>query len=168
MSETIEQYRNRILSNVEGLDPVAVQSATPAKLHKLITAADPETLSRKPAPGKWSIVEIVAHLAETELVGAYRIRTILSAPGTSIQAFDQDRWAENGNYAGRHIHASLELFSVIRRANLALFETLSAEQWQRYGIHAERGEESVRHIVRLFAGHDLNHLKQIEAILGPS
>ena len=94
------------------------------------------------------------------------MRQILGAPGTSIQAFDQDAWAISGHYQKRDPRKSIEQFRVVREANLALLKSLAPEQWKLHGIHAERGEESIEHIVRMFAGHDINHTKQIERILG--
>jgi hypothetical protein len=124
-------------------------------------------LRKRPAPGKWSIAEIVAHIADTELVGGYRIRAILGAPGTPIQGFDQDAWVTALHYDKRDPHKSFEQFCALRAANLALLKTLTPEQWEHYGMHSERGKESVAHIARMFAGHDINHLVQIERILAP-
>jgi hypothetical protein len=119
---------------------------------------------RRPAPDEWSIQELAAHLADDELVGAYRIRIILSSPGTAIQAFDQDIWARTGRYARIEIGASTEMFRVPRHANLALLRSLSPAEWNLSGMHAERGAESIRDIAMYYAGHDINHFKQIEAI----
>jgi hypothetical protein len=121
-------------------------------------------LARRPAPDKWSIQELAAHLADDELVGAYRIRMILSSPGTTIQAFDQDIWARTGRYATTDTEASVEMFRILRQANLALLRSLTPGEWDLYGIHAERGTESIRDIAMYYAGHDINHFKQIEAI----
>jgi hypothetical protein len=110
--------------------------------------------------------EILAHLAEAEIVGGFRMRMILGAPGTPIAAFDQDAWVISGHYAKRDPRKSVEQFRVVREANLALLKSLTPEQWKHYGMHSERGQETIEHIVRMFAGHDLNHLGQIEAILG--
>ena len=123
---------------------------------------------RSPAPGKWSIGEIVAHLADDELVGAYRIRKILEDPGTAIQSFDQDKWAATGKYAHCDPTQSLELFRTLRQANLKLLKSLDKRQWKQHGVHAERGIESIAAITKHFACHDLNHLKQIETILRES
>lgn len=161
--ETITAYKQRINSYVDG-DPIAMQRATPDKLKQLLTAVPAEKLDLSPAPCKWSIREIVAHLADDELVGAYRIRLILSASGTDIQAFDQAQWAIDGNYASIDVTQSLSLFTVLRQWNLTLFDTLTAAQWKQYGLHAERGKETIEDIVTYYAGHDINHLKQIEAI----
>ncbi len=165
MRETPQQYTKRILGYVEGQHPLKVQAATPRKIERLVKGVSRKRLAKRPAPGKWSVAEILAHLSETELVGGYRIRTILGANGTPIQAFDQDDWAKAGNYARRNPAESLALFRTLREANLALLESLRPAQWKQYGMHAERGKESVEKIVRMFAGHDLNHLGQIERIL---
>jgi hypothetical protein len=167
MQETPQQYRQRILGYIEGQDPLKIQAATAARLARLIRSASRQRLARRPSPGKWSVNEILAHLAETEMVGGYRIRMILGAPGTPLQAFDQDSWAVAGRYAARDARKSLALFRAVRYANLDLLRGLTPAQWKHHGLHAERGEESVDTIVHMFAGHDLNHLRQIEAILSP-
>jgi hypothetical protein len=104
MQETVEQYKQRILGYLGDLKPLQVQAATPTKIERLIKKVSRATLTKRPAPGKWSAVEILAHLAD---------------------------------------------------------------QWKHFGIHSERGEESIERIVRMFAGHDLNHLRQVEAIVAP-
>jgi hypothetical protein len=163
--ETLEEYQMRLRSYLGNRDPLKVQSATPKKIERLIENSSRQKLTRRPAPGKWSIAEIIAHLADDELVGAYRIRKILESPGGSIQAFDQDIWAITGKYARRDPKASLELFRALRTANLALLKLLDPPDWKRHGVHAERGIESIENIAEHLACHDLNHLKQIEAIL---
>ena len=168
MTETPQQYTERILGYLKGRTPVTVQAATPGKLARLIKGVSPSRLRRRPAPDKWSAAEILAHLADTEIVGGFRIRMILGAPGTPIAAFDQDSWGTSGHYDKRDPRKCVEQFRVLREANLALYKTLTAKQWQHYGIHSERGKETVEHIVRMFAGHDLNHLQQIERILTSS
>jgi uncharacterized damage-inducible protein DinB len=167
MSETVQQYTQRILGHAEGLDPIKVQSATPKKLARLIRGVSPAKLRKRPAPGKWSIAEILAHLADVEIVIGWRMRSILGAPGTEVQAYDQDAWVISGHYEKRDVRKSIELQRVLREANLALFKTLSQEQWKQFGQHSERGEESIERIVRMVAGHDLNHIGQIERILKP-
>jgi len=165
MTETQEQYKERILGHVQGHDPLTPLSTAPEVLAVLLGRAPASMVSRRPAPDKWSIQELAAHLADDELVGAYRVRLILSEPGTAIQAFDQDRWAAIGRYTQVEPQTSLTLFRSLRAANLALWRSLRDDEWDRAGIHAERGRESVRDIARYYAGHDLNHFGQIEAIL---
>jgi DinB superfamily len=165
MSETPQQYTQRILGYLEGKDPLAVQAATAQKLDRLIEGVSTTDLRTRPAPEKWSVSEIIAHLADSEIVGGFRIRFILGCPGSPVVAYDQDKWAASGHYDKRDPQKSLEQFRVLRDANLALLESLEPAQWKHYGIHSERGQESIEHIVRMFAGHDINHLRQIENIL---
>ena len=162
--EAATAYKAKILGYQEGADFLALQAEAPAKLASLIEGLSSEELSRRPAPDKWSIQELVAHLAEDELVGGYRLRMILSAPGTEIQAFDQEVWSRTGRYDRTDVHLSLEMFRVLRSANLALLGMLRSDEWEMSGVHAERGVESIRDIAMYYAGHDINHFKQIEAI----
>ncbi len=165
MHETVEQYIERILGYLGNQNPLRVQSATVAKIERLVKRVPAARLKKRPAPGKWSVAEILAHLADDELVTGYRMRSILGAPGTPIAAFDQDKWAESQNYAKRDPRMSLRVLQTLREANLALLKTLRAEQWKQFGVHSERGEESIERLAQLMAGHDINHLRQIEAIL---
>ena len=165
MQETTEQYRKRMLSHMEGRDPLKLQAAAPAKLAKLLKGVNPAKARKRPAPGKWSIAEIVAHIADTELVGGYRIRAILGQPGTQIIGFNQDAWVTALHYGKRDLRKSFEQYRSLREANIALLKSLTPEQWKHYGMHSERGEESVETIVLMFAGHDINHFGQIERIL---
>ena len=167
MQETVQQYVQRIQDKLAGQNPIKVQAATAQKLAKLMKRASPARLRKRPAPEKWSPAEIIAHLADVEIVIGWRVRSILGAPGTPIQAFDQDVWVTTGHYAKRDTRKSLEQFRVLRDTNLALYKTLSPEQWKHHGMHSERGEETLEKIVRMMAGHDVNHLEQIERILAP-
>ena len=166
MKETPQQYTARIVSNVTNQSPLKVQAETPKKIERLLKGSSTAKLRKRPAPDKWSVTEILAHLADVEIVVGWRVRSILGAPGTPIQPFDQDAWVEAGHYAKRNPHASLAQLRAAREANLALYKTLTPEQWKYHGMHAERGQESIEHIARMLAGHDVNHLQQIERILG--
>ena len=165
MPETADQYRQRMFSHLQSADPLKLQAAAPAKLAKLLKTVSPAMAKKRPASGKWSIAEIVAHLADTELVGGYRIRAILGAPGSQIIGFDQDQWVTALHYEKRNLRKSLEQYRALREANLALLKTLTTEQWKHHGMHNERGPETVETIARMFAGHDLNHFEQIERIV---
>jgi uncharacterized damage-inducible protein DinB len=165
MQETPQQYIERILGNLKGQDALKVQASTAKKLERLVKKASPAMLRKRPAPGKWSAGEILTHLADCELVLGWRMRQILSSPGVPIQAFDQDVWAQTGHYEKRDGRKSLELFRTLREANLALLKSLTPEQRKQHGMHAERGVETIEHLVRLMAGHDLNHLAQVERIM---
>ena len=168
MSETAQQYTQRIVSNVQGQDPIKIQSSTSKKLARLIKGVSTAKLRKRPAPEKWSVAEILAHLADVEIVIGWRMRSILGDPGTSVQAYDQNAWVVSGHYERRDPLKSIELQRVVREANLALLKSLSPDQWKQFGQHAERGQESIEHIVRMVAGHDINHIRQIERILKPA
>jgi DinB superfamily len=165
MKETPQEYIKRISNHAEGKQPLLVLAATAKKLERLIKGATTTKLRKRPVPDKWSVNEILAHLAETEIVGSFRMRMILGAPGTPIAAFDQDAWVVSGHYEKRDPRKSLEQFRVLREANLVLLKSLNPDQWKHYGIHAERGQETIEQIAKMFAGHDLNHIAQIEDIL---
>jgi hypothetical protein len=165
MKETVQEYVRRIQSKLGGQDPLKAQAATAKRLQRLIKTATPGKLRRRPAPDKWSATEIMAHLADVEIVIGWRVRSILGSPGTPIQAYDQDAWVTAGHYTKRDTRKSLEQFRVLRETNLALYKMLKPEQWKHSGLHAERGEESIQRIVGMTAGHDINHIEQLEAIL---
>jgi len=93
------------------------------------------------------------------------MRLILGAPGTPIAAFDQDSRVISGHYEKRNTRKCLEQFRVLREANIAMLKSLKPEQWKHHGIHSERGLETIEHIVRMFAGHDINHIRQVERTL---
>src|SRR6201981_3887632 len=136
MPETLQDYLKRLQSYLGDRDPLKVQAATPKKLEHLVKRVRRRRRTRRPAPGKWSIGEIVAHLADDELVGAYRIRKILEDPGTAIQSFDQDKWAATGKYAHCDPTQSLELFRILRQANLKLLKSLDKRQRGQHRVHA--------------------------------
>ena len=165
MSETPQEYTKRILGYLNGKEPLTILAATPARLAELTRGRPANVLARNPAPGKWSVTEILAHLADVEMVIGYRVRMILSKPGTAIQAFDQDEWAKLSRYVSVPAAQSLERQRVQRESTVTLLKALLPEQWEHYGMHAERGKETVSRVVEMAAGHDINHLRQIEKIL---
>jgi len=125
MNETPQEYTQRVLRYVGGKQPLAVQSATAKKLERLIKGVSTAKLRKRPAPDKWSVAEILAHLADAEIAGGFRIRLILGAPGTPISAFDQDAWVTSGHYGKRDPRKSVEQFHAVREANLALLKSLT-------------------------------------------
>lgn len=164
MKETPQQYTTRILSYVDGKDPLKIQKSTSKKLQKLIKPLSKKEMKRRPAPNRWSIGEILAHLADAEVVGSWRIRLILGSNGAPIAAFDQDAWARTFDYAKRDPRHSLKAFRALRENNLTLLKSVPKKLWENHGMHSERGKETIAHIVRMFAGHDINHLRQVGKI----
>ena len=167
MNETVEQYTQRILAHTQGQDPLKVQASTPKKLDRLVKGVSTAKLRKHPAPEKWSVAEILAHLADVEIVIGWRMRSILGAPGTEVQAYDQNAWNASLHYDKRDPRKDLIQQRVLREANLAMLKTLTPRQWKQFGTHSERGQESIERIVQMVAGHDLNHIQQIERILAP-
>lgn len=165
MQETPQEYTKRLLSYSDNQNGIALQQTTPKKLAGLLKGKTKKVFTKRPASGKWSVAEILAHLADAEVAISWRLRQILSTNSIPIQSFDQDAWASTFDYAHRDPKQSLETFRVLRNANIALLKAAPRKLWDNYGLHDERGHESIAHMVQMVAGHDLNHLQQIEAIL---
>jgi DinB superfamily len=166
MPETIQQYVTRINSYIGSTDPLPVLAETPVRLRALLSKLPDPQVRTRPAPDRWSLLEIAAHLSDVEIVIGYRVRTIVGAPdGVTIEAYDQDAWQQALRYNDRELAPTIDALIAARDNNLRLYRSFTDAQWNKYGIHSERGRESARDVVRLQAGHDLNHLRQIEAIL---
>ncbi len=165
MHETPEAYISRILSNVGEHEPMQILASTAGRLRAVIEGHTPEELARTPDPARWSAGQILAHLADAEVVAAWRIRSILAADGVPLQPFDQNTWAAAFRYAESDPFESLQLFEINRAATLSLLGRVNPALHANHGMHAERGKETIAHLLRLYAGHDLNHLAQIEKLL---
>jgi hypothetical protein len=165
MPDTAE-YLARIRDHALSGDPLEFQRHTPGLITELMASASPKKLTERPTENKWSIAEILAHLAEDEIATAWRYRQMVEHDGIDLAGFDQDLWARLGNYRSRSPHQSLQLFQLLRAANLAFLEQLSPGQWDCCGMHAERGRITVRDLAAHMAGHDANHVEQIRRILG--
>src|ERR1700692_1167418 len=125
MPETVQQYTQRILSYVDGKDPIKGLSTSNTRWTRLIKGIPNSRLRKRPASDKWPVAEILAHLADVEIAIAWRMRSILGAPGTAVQAYDQNAWAIAGRYDKRDPAKSIELHRVLRKANLALLKSLT-------------------------------------------
>jgi len=164
-TETKEQYAARFAGYVAGKDPLAMQSAAVDRIARLIDRVPTEKLRRRPNSNKWSVVEIIAHLAEDELTSSWRYRQMIESSGVTLMGFDQELWARLGDYTSWDVREALEMFQLLRAANLRMFERLTPEEWEREGNHAERGRMTVRDLARHMAAHDVNHILQIERLL---
>ena len=157
-------YTAAILDTLGDRDPFEVLRATPASLRQAVAGLPAAIVSRPERPGKWSMGQVVQHLADAELVGGFRYRMILAHDRPAIPGYDQDRWAERLRYGDSDLDLALAQFTALRAANVRLLERTSPDERRRVGIHAERGEESVDHLMRMYAGHDLVHLRQLARI----
>jgi uncharacterized damage-inducible protein DinB len=145
-----------------GRDPIEVIGSTHAQLSKLAARLPADQLALRTPAGKWNAREIVAHLADCELVFSFRLRQTLADDHPTLQPFDQDRWA--ARYAKYDMSSALRLFGAARDWNLLLLEGVSEEDRSRPVTHPERGTMALWTIVETMAGHDLNHLQQIERL----
>jgi len=160
----IAAYVAGLLGLLGDSDPVIVLDQTPAALRQFLDAT-PASIARSPeAPGKWSIGEVVQHLADSELVGGFRLRMVMAHDRPKLTGYDQDLWASRLEYRNADVRDALEQFSALRRANVRIWARLTPADLRRVGLHGERGEESLEHMRRLYAGHDLLHLRQVERI----
>jgi hypothetical protein len=116
------------------------------------------------APGKWSIRQIIAHLADSELVGAQRFRQVIAEENPKLGAFDQDAWARNLDYARKQPKQSLDSFRRVRAENYELLKSLPESAFERTGTHAERGPLSLRQLLDIHADHAESHARQMQAI----
>src|SRR5262249_1627006 len=156
--ESAEQYKHRLAGYVEGKDFMIMQRESVGTLARLIDALPEKALRQRPGPRKWSVLEILAHLAEDELTASWRYRQMLEHSAVTLNGFDQDLWAGLGDYSTWSPGEALEMFRLLREANLRLLDRLTPAQWDCYGMHAERGRISVRELARHMAAHDTNHI----------
>lgn len=163
-----EQYKARLAAFIKDKDPIEMQREAPGTLAHLIEGVPAEKLKQTPGRGKWSIGAILAHLAEDELVSSWRYRQMIENDGTSLPGFDQDLWAKLSDYESWEPHVALEMFRLLREANLRMLEKLTPDEWQRFGMHSERGRMTVKDLASQMAGHDMNHIEQVRQILGGS
>jgi uncharacterized damage-inducible protein DinB len=153
---------NPYAAHLEGRDPFAVIAETPQLLAQVVRTVDSKALDHSPAPGKWSVRQVLIHLADTELVFAFRLRQTVAEHNHTIQPFDQDRWAEHSE--AYDALTALETFTAARRWNILFLSSLSPEAFSKVVTHPERGAMTLQTVVETMAGHDRNHVKQIERL----
>jgi DinB superfamily len=163
-SADIAKYVAGLLDLLGDQEPVRVLRQTPDALTQFLETVPAQVVTIPETPGKWSIREVVQHLADSELVGGFRLRMVLAHDRPALTGYDQDLWATRLRYSEVDVHDALEQFMVLRRANMRLWQNLGPADLVRVGMHGERGEESLEHMRRLYAGHDLLHLRQVERI----
>jgi DinB superfamily len=116
------------------------------------------------APGKWSIRQIAAHLADAELVGAHRMRQVIAEDNPTLIAYDQDAWTKHLDYARRGTQQSLDTFRRIRAENYELLKELPPAAWERTGNHTENGPMTLRRLLAGYADHAESHARYLQAI----
>jgi uncharacterized damage-inducible protein DinB len=162
--EQAAAYTSAVLNLLGDRDPLDVLGKTGAALDARLEGLSDEQIITPESAGKWSIRHVLQHLADSELVWGYRLRMVLAHDRPQLTGYDQDKWADRLHYDQADAQQAIRDFAVLRRANLALLQRASSADLTRVGVHAERGEESVEQMIRLYAGHDLLHLQQIDRI----
>lgn len=162
--EGADAYTRALFELLGDREPVEVLAATSAAVRHVLAGVSEDALARPERDGKWSMCAILRHLADSEIVWAWRLRLVLAQDRPPISGYDQDAWAERLGYADADIVESLDEFDCLRRSNLRLLARATPADRARAGLHDERGEESVEHMMKLYAGHDLLHIRQLERV----
>ena len=136
----------------------------PDRLADAVAGLSDADAERPPRPGAWSALQVLRHLADSEIVYGYRLRLIVASDRPAIPGYDQDAWAARLHYHRGTMADAFDEWRAARRGTLRFLRSLDAADWERVGLHSERGEESVRHIATLLAGHDLNHERQVRRV----
>ena len=164
IKEIKDPYSRRILGNVIDKDSLAVLRGTPRRLQTLLRGLTAKQLRTPPSKGKWTITQLICHLADTEIVLGFRLRMAIAQSGSPLQAINEQEWALGLGYESADVRERLRLLTVLRLEHVRMLKSLPAGGWKRFGMHQERGKETITRMAHMYAGHDLNHLAQIRAI----
>jgi hypothetical protein len=136
----------------------------PVRIRASIAGLSMEQLQARPRPGKWSILEIVLHVADSELLGAVRVRYVRAQPGLRLPAYDQDRWTARLRHNEADVTLlddTLALFHLLRRITGRIFAAARGDDWSASAVHPEFGEITLRNLLELYADHSERHVEQI-------
>ncbi|MEE8583672.1 MAG: DinB family protein [Acidobacteriota bacterium] len=158
------RYTQKVLGLLGDQDPLQVMQRTVPALRSILASLSQGTLVQPEAEGKWSILEVVQHLADTEMVYGYRLRLALTLDSPRFNRFDQQAWASRFHYSQARAPQSLDQMEALRQPNLRILHDLQPTDLRRIGVHSQRGPQDVGQMMRLWAGHDLVHLAQIDRI----
>lgn len=162
---TASAYTRALLELLGSRDSVDVLSELMPWIAERTRMIDQRALRVPEAAGKWSVIEVLQHLADSDLVFGFRLRMILTEEKPPLQGYDQDAWARTLKYRDVQLEVAMDQLRSLRAANLHVLRQLSPGQLERVGLHSERGSESAGFLLRLMAGHDLVHRRQIDRIL---
>ena len=159
------EYRDKMFGLVAGREPIDIMKETTEVLSSIAEGYPVDVLRRRPFPGKWTPIEILGHLVDAEWVYGYRLRTVLLDNRPQIVPMDQELWVTGQQYNQRDPKDLVKQFKVLRMMNIFIIKHLTPEQKQREGLHAERGPETIDTMLKMLAGHDLNHIAQLKKYL---
>jgi hypothetical protein len=158
-------YVRALLHLLGPRDPLDVASELMPWIERRTAGLADAVLRRPEAEGKWSAIQVIQHLADSEIAVGWRTRMILTEDRPPLRGYDQDAWARALGYAEIPLDTALAQLGGLRAANLRIWRSLTPEQRERVGIHSERGPESLDLLIRLMGGHDLVHRRQIDRVL---
>lgn len=156
-----QAYITRQTTLVGDRNPLDVLASTADKIDRLIAGHEAHVLQRRPFAGKWTPTEVIGHLIDVEWTYGFRSRMIAAHDRPRLGGMDQDLWVTAQRYNESSACELAGAFRSLRSVNLAFWGRLSETELDRFGIHDERENESLRHIRTLLAGHDLWHLDQL-------
>lgn len=160
-----KEYRDTLLNLLGDEDPTEVIQSLPDEVEALVREAGGH-LRTRPEPGEWSVIELLGHLVDAELVVAGRLRWILANDEPPLMAYDQDLWVERLLHVDEDPNELLALWRALIRSHVRLWSRTPEPDRARVGMHAERGAESFDVTYRMLAGHGLLHLEQMRRTLG--
>jgi DinB superfamily len=166
-ADPVTQPHAYVASLLEALgtrDPLEVLAETPTTLRAAVAGLTRQQDATPERPGKWSVRQVVQHLADSDLVGAFRFRMVLAHDAPELPGYDQDVWAQRLGYQESEVSSALDEFLILRNATVRLLRRARPEDMLRVMRHAERGDEPLSYMIRTYAGHDLVHLRQIARI----
>lgn len=154
----------RYVQALAGEDAFTSFKKAPKRMTKLLKGLSKRELSRAPAAGGWSILQVLAHLADGEFVLGARMRMAAAHDTPPIQPYDENLFATRLGVENARVDELLESFAATRKANVRFLERLPDGARARAGLHAERGLESIETMLAIYAGHDRIHEAQIERV----
>ena len=156
-----ERYRTESLALLGDDEPLDVLRASLEEVATLVAGANTEQLRAATAPGEWSPWQVLVHLADAEAMFGMRVRLIVTQEQPTLVGYDQDAWTARFADLDPDPQETFTRWRALRSSNLRLYESLTPDEWNRTGMHTERGEQSAKEVVRLAAGHDRAHIDQI-------
>ena len=161
-SDEHSPYYSQYISLVpEGSDLLALLSSQPDELRGLLQDISDEQANERPAPGEWSIKEVIGHVCDTERVFAYRALRTARADAQPLAGFEQDEYVKATDFNARSLSDLLNEFMFQRRANVLCFEALGEAELTRRGT-ASGNPISTRAVLYMLAGHVMHHIKSLK------
>ena len=162
--DEVRAYVSRLTDALGDRDPLGVMTELPSSLRTLTRGLSDEQMRRPEGPGKWSVIQVLEHLADHEIINGFRLRSTIAEAEPQLRGYDQTRWIARLHYGETDAETVLREIETARGRTLRLLRALGPDELARVGMHQERGPESVRLNMAITAGHDMVHRRQIARI----